>query len=119
MTVWKGAGSMTHCTPDERRALMAINWSPIRKAATHAAKILGHSISFYRSRSTVLGSLRMGTCETCGGCCWIAFTSNSAKFDAGGRILRYRCGTDEAMGFKVARKEPKTEDEVLQESLSK
>lgn len=74
-----------------------MSWNPIKRAATKAATAMGHRMGIfgggYRSPS-----VKTAMCETCGGCCWVAYTP-SRGFGCGGRLLRYRCGTKEAAGL--------------------
>ncbi len=73
-----------------------MNWKPIAKLATEAAAKLGHKAGgFSGTRQTP--SVKTAMCETCCGCCWIAH-AQTRGFVAGGRILKYRCGTKEAAG---------------------
>jgi hypothetical protein len=82
-----------------------VNWNPIRKQALTAAEALGHKLGPFDTKTTRgmtrdrFGNVaRMASCETCGGCCWIAFQPGRG-FGAGGRLLKYKCGTPEAAGF--------------------
>ena len=78
---------------------MKLDWKPIIKTATKAAEELGHKLRPF-GRDTGRGpAFRMVSCEKCGGCAWVQYT-NIRGFTAGGRILKYRCGTPEAQGFK-------------------
>ena len=87
-----GGKNVAELTPALRR-----NWKPIQDSAASMALKLGHSpITFHKFRGS--DELRMGSCRTCYGCCWVAF-SVSRGFTAGGRILKYKCGTKEAAGI--------------------
>lgn len=72
-----------------------LNWKPIQKRATEAAEALGHKLEPFGKANR---SVRSASCETCYGCCWVAH-SPTRGYSAGGRILKYRCGTNEAMGL--------------------
>ena len=72
------------------------DWKPIKKVAVDAASVLGHDLrlrDFGRSSKPV----KTAHCETCFGCCWVAYTLDG--FKAGGRILKYRCGDPKAMSL--------------------
>lgn len=76
---------------------MAHSWKEIGALAKKAASVKGHTVkNFPSKRSTP--NVRMGTCEKCFGCCWIA-QDHTGRFSAGGRLLKYECGTNEAAGF--------------------
>jgi hypothetical protein len=88
---------------------MKLDWKPIIKTATKAAEDLGHKLGpIDRAKHGIFGgnALRMMRCETCCGCGWVAWIegggahTDSQGFGCGGRILKYRCGTPEAQGFK-------------------
>lgn len=79
-----------------------LNWKPIQKLAKEAAAELGHDIEPFSSNPRT-PSVRMSGCLTCYGCCWTAYSPSrgaSGGFTAGGRILKYKCGTKEAMGVR-------------------
>jgi hypothetical protein len=76
-----------------------LNWKPIRKVCVEAAQAMGHKLSGFDKRKST-PSVRTAMCETCYGCCWIAYSSTRG-FGAGGRLLKYRCGTPEAAGQLV------------------
>lgn len=81
-----------------------LNWKPITALAIKAAEDLGHKLGefeLHRNRLGTAPQLRMASCEKCYGCCWIAWTPTRG-FGAGGRLLAYRCGTNEAMGRLAA-----------------
>jgi hypothetical protein len=82
---------------------MGLNWKPIIKTAKKAAEDLGHKLGpFGRAKQGIFvgNAVRMVSCETCHyGCGWVMHTDRRG-FSAGGRILKYRCGTPEAQGFK-------------------
>jgi hypothetical protein len=76
-----------------------LNWKPIVDQASRVAESLGHQLGPFTTHRNRFGSgnvVRTATCNLCGGCCWIAF---SERYGAGGRLLKYRCGTPEAMGL--------------------
>lgn len=77
---------------------MAVSsWREMGDIAKKAAKAKGHTVaSFPMKQSTP--NVRMGMCEICYGCCWIACDHNN-RFSMGGRLLKYECGTPEAMGL--------------------
>ena len=73
------------------------NWKPIAQKATAVALTFGHELGdFEGSRSAP--DVRTALCIKCYGCCWIAF-SPTRGFTAGGRLLKYQCGTNEAAGL--------------------
>jgi hypothetical protein len=74
-----------------------INWKPIRKICIEAAEALGHKIGEFKARKET-PDVRTAICTTCYGCCWIG-RSPTRGFGAGGRLLKYRCGTPEAAGL--------------------
>lgn len=78
-----------------------LDWKPIATEAVKTAKGLGHTLSRFGGNMghEQRNSFRMATCATCYGCCWISFQSTRG-YRAGGRLLKYRCGTPEAQGFK-------------------
>lgn len=81
-----------------------LNWNPIRKQAIERAKELGHALFAWDTARNRMGSpaqVKTAMCETCGGCCWISWIP-SRGFAAGGRLLKYQCGTPEAMGMERA-----------------
>jgi len=80
---------------------MGLDWKPIINTVRKEAEQLGHKIGrFDRAKTGIFGgSHRMVACETCCGCMWVAHTARG-KFRCGGRLLMYRCGTQEAQGFK-------------------
>jgi hypothetical protein len=73
------------------------DWGPIQKLAAESAAALGHTLGDFDHRPR-FQSTRMASCETCFGCCWASYKNSG--FTAGGRILKYKCGTKEAMGLK-------------------
>ncbi len=73
-----------------------MNWNLIREQATDKAVSLGHSLGSFQ-RCGGRHRVRMAMCQTCQGCCWIALHP-SRGFIAGGRLLKYHCGTHEAAG---------------------
>jgi hypothetical protein len=78
---------------------MRRDWKPIKAKVNQAAEKLGHQLEpFNRERLSFAGPLRMANCTKCGGCCWISHAQKG--FVAGGRLLKFRCGTPEAAGFK-------------------
>ena len=80
---------------------MRVDWKPIKTKANAAAEQLGHQLGpFERGYLSYTGQLKMANCLKCGGFCWIAQKQNG--FVAGGRLLKFRCGTPEAAGFKGA-----------------
>lgn len=81
-----------------------LNWKPIRAQAIAAAEALGHNLGPF-SKISGRKSLKMANCETCYGCCWIAFTTTRG-YGAGGRLLKYRCGTPEAAGLLAQEAKP-------------
>ena len=76
-----------------------MDWKPIRDTCTKAAEANGHKLGTFGTRKTASGTVRMVSCETCYGCCWIAWTITRG-FITGGRLLKYKCGTPEAAGVK-------------------
>lgn len=74
---------------------MKRDWSKIEKFAKDEAAKMGHRVECFTRRRETPG-VRMADCETCFGCCWVAFDNSGGK--AGGRILKYQCGTKEARG---------------------
>lgn len=72
------------------------NWRPIQTQAKQAAADLGHEIGPFAKPGKRTRSVRIASCEKCGGCCWTAKTGDGLR--AGGLILKYRCGTKEAAG---------------------
>jgi len=78
-----------------------LDWKPIRSQAVKAAEALGHKLGPFDSKTTGFGNVvRMASCLKCHGCCWMAFQNSGRGFGADGRLLKYRCGTPEAMGIK-------------------
>lgn len=75
-----------------------MNWNSIASAARMAAEANGHSLSAFKKRG--LSQIKMASCTKCYGCCWIAWHPAKAGFIAGGRLLKYKCGTPEAAGLK-------------------
>lgn len=73
------------------------DWNPIQTKAIKAAEALGHRVEYFRRERRTPG-VRTAHCETCHGCCWVTIDDEGGK--AGGRLLKYRCGTPEAAGFK-------------------
>jgi len=73
-----------------------MNWSPIRKFAVTTASELGHTLGAF-AKPQGRHPARFAMCETCLGCCWIALHPVRGM-TAGGRLLKYRCGTHEAAG---------------------
>jgi hypothetical protein len=83
---------------------VSLNWKPITKKAVDVAESLGHVVRrFEGNGGAMYAASRIGVCEKCGGCCFIGWRKNleskGGVFSAGGRILKYRCGTPEAAGF--------------------
>jgi hypothetical protein len=80
---------------------VTLDWNPIRQRAIERAEALGHKLGpFDSSRAHFVNGMRMAECETCHGCCWITFQLGSrGGFKMGGRLLKYKCGTPEAMGL--------------------
>ena len=77
---------------------MAVSsWREMGDIAKKAAKAKGHTVTSFPPKQRT-PNVRMGTCETCFGCCWIA-CDYGGRFSAGGRLLKYECGTPEAMGL--------------------
>jgi hypothetical protein len=75
-----------------------LNWNPIKAQAIQVAESLGHELSAFDSKRTGFGNIvRMASCEICLGCCWMSYQVGGG-FKAGGRLLKYRCGTEEAAG---------------------
>lgn len=74
-----------------------MNWKPITAEAVKAAEALGHKLEPFRKRHG-RSLIKMASCEKCMGCCWIAYQEGKG-FGAGGRILKYECGTKEAAGL--------------------
>ena len=75
-----------------------LDWKPIKAKANNAAVKLGHQLGpFEHERLSFAGRLKMASCIKCHGCCWISHTQKG--FIAGGRLLKFRCGTPEAAGF--------------------
>lgn len=68
-------------------------WKTIREKARQEASKLGHHVGPFDGRKQV----RVAMCEKCYGCCWVSQYA-AGVVQAGGRILRYKCGTKEAMG---------------------
>lgn len=67
-------------------------WRETGEQAKILAKQLGHNIEPFTGRRETPG-VRTASCLQCWGCCWI-----SSDGKAGGRILKYRCGTKQARG---------------------
>lgn len=78
---------------------MKLKWNPVRNRAIQQAEKLGHSLGAFRTHSGA-HPLKMASCLSCLGCCWIAH-SPTRGFMAGGRLLKYKCGTAEAGGYLV------------------
>lgn len=76
---------------------MTINWDPIRASARKVAEQLGHDLGGFSGRPST-PQVRTAICLRCYGCCWVCHTP-SKGFRAGGRLLKYRCGTTEAAGL--------------------
>lgn len=80
-----------------------LNWKPIIAEATKAAEQLGHKLlPFGKTLRSPMGAptaVRTASCADCYGCCWIDWLQGRGH-RAGGRILKYKCGTAEAMGMK-------------------
>ncbi len=74
-----------------------MNWRSIKSRCVSEAVNLGHKPGKF-ARPSNSPFIRMMSCETCGGCCWVGW-SLARGFGFGGRIVRYRCGTPEAQGF--------------------
>ncbi len=82
-----------------------LNWKPIEKQVIEAAKSLGHTVGAFKQHRNRFSSgnvVKTATCDTCYGCCWVAY---QAQRGGGGRILIHRCGTPEAMGLKAQQKD--------------
>lgn len=77
---------------------MTKDWKPIARTATEAAKELGHQIGGFEINQKT-PSVRMASCDKCFGCCWIGYAGIVKGFQAGGRALKYRCGTNKAKGI--------------------
>lgn len=73
----------------------AAEWKPIQKACIEAATAMGHTLGITGRRATP--SVKTAMCNKCFGCCWVARNATRG-FDAGGRLVKYRCGTPEAAG---------------------
>jgi hypothetical protein len=78
------------------------NWKSIQAIAVERAAKLGHSVESFTSRRATPG-VKTAHCDICYGCCWVAH-SPSRGYSAGGRILKYKCGTPEAQGKKAGGK---------------
>jgi len=84
-----------------------LNWKQIIDQADAAAQALGHDLFAFESARNMPGSparCKTAMCIDCGGCCWVSWIP-SAGFRCGGRILRYKCGTPEAMGLTTSKQE--------------
>jgi hypothetical protein len=73
-----------------------LDWRSIQKRCTEAAQKMGHELGPFKPHGR--GQLRMASCDACYGCCWVAYQP-SRGFGAGGRLLMYACGTNEAAGL--------------------
>ncbi len=74
-----------------------LNWGHIRHFAISEAEKLGHSLGKFDSPKDRRHPARFAMCETCLGCCWIALHPVRGM-TAGGRLLKFQCGTHEAAG---------------------
>jgi hypothetical protein len=84
--------------PESEESVSRLNWTPIKQRAVKAAESLGHKLGpFERGYLSYTGQLKMASCERCFGCCWVAISQRG--FVAGGRLLKFRCGTPEAAGL--------------------
>src|ERR1041385_3811135 len=72
-------------------------WRSIRESCIKAAEEMGHTLPRRFTSRTSTPGVKTAMCTKCYGCCWIAFSA-SRGFGAGGRLLKYRCGTREAAG---------------------
>lgn len=89
-------------TAPRREGKGKLDWKPISEQAVKWAEELGHKLGpfeLHRDPRMSPSLLKMASCETCGGCCWILHDSKR-EFRCGGRLVKYRCGTPEAAGFK-------------------
>lgn len=80
-----------------------LNWKTIEKQVVEATKALGHTVGAFKQHRNRFSSgnyVKTATCETCYGCCWVAYQTQRG-FGGGGRILIHACGTPEAMGIKA------------------
>jgi hypothetical protein len=74
------------------------NRKPIQELCAGVAKKMGHTLGLFRShRRGIGGQVKTAMCTECLGCCWVSVTSDGS-FRAGGRLLKYQCGTKEAKG---------------------
>lgn len=73
-----------------------LDWKPIRRQAQDSAEAFGHKLGAFTTRPSA-PSVQTAICETCYGCCWVAY-SPTRGFTAGGRLLFHACGTKEAKG---------------------
>lgn len=74
-----------------------VDWNPIIRKAIAQANKMGHSMESFAKPSPESRNIRMASCATCHGCCWVS-KGGEKPFSAGGRILAYQCGTKEARG---------------------
>ncbi len=75
-------------------------WARAAAEAIQAAEAMGHTMTEFPRRSGKrTPDVRTASCVTCGGCCWVGFYLYRG-FAIGGRLLKYKCGTPEAAGFK-------------------
>jgi hypothetical protein len=79
-------------------------WCDSAQLEAHQAKLnsategLVHELTpFFHERLSYAGPLKTAHCLKCGGFCWISHTQKGLI--AGGRLLKFRCGTPEAAGF--------------------